>query len=137
MIGSAIRNPGSFAMAEIPFPLEGRRVWVAGHRGLVGSAVALRLARAGATVLGVPRADLDLRRAADVEGWLDANRPDAIVLAAGTVGGILANDGRPAEFLYDTCQATPSVTRRRPTSGAAGAPTSRSERPPKAGGVSS
>jgi GDP-L-fucose synthase len=109
MIGSAIRNPGSFVMAEIPFPLEGRRVWVAGHRGLVGSAVARRLARAGATVLGVPRADLDLRRPAEVEGWLDANRPDAIVLAAGTVGGILANDSRPAEFLHDNLAIADAV----------------------------
>ena len=96
-------------MTKDLFPLEGRRVWVAGHRGLVGSAVARRLERAGATVLGVPRADLDLRRAADVEGWLDANRPDAIVLAAGTVGGILANDGRPAEFLHDNLAIADAV----------------------------
>jgi GDP-L-fucose synthase len=96
-------------MTEDLFPLEGRRVWVAGHRGLVGSAVARRLARAGATVLGVPRADLDLRRPAEVEGWLDANRPDAIVLAAGTVGGILANDSRPAEFLHDNLAIADAV----------------------------
>lgn len=84
-------------------------MWVAGHRGLVGSATARRLVRAGATVLAVPRAELDLRRAAEVEGWLDANRPDAIVLAAGTVGGILANDGRPAEFLHDNLAIADAV----------------------------
>ena len=96
-------------MTGFSFPLEGKRVWVAGHRGLVGSAVARRLVREGATVLGVPRADLDLRRAADVEGWLDANRPDAIVLASGTVGGILANDSRPAEFLHDNLAIADAV----------------------------
>jgi GDP-L-fucose synthase len=96
-------------MAGDLFPVEGRRVWVAGHRGLAGSAVARRLTRAGATVLGVPRAELDLRRPAEVEGWLDANRPDAIVLAAGTVGGILANDGRPAEFLHDNLAIADAV----------------------------
>jgi GDP-L-fucose synthase len=96
-------------VADVPHPLEGKRVWVAGHRGLVGSATARRLVRAGATVLAVPRAELDLRRAAEVEGWLDANRPDAIVLAAGTVGGILANDGRPAEFLHDNLAIADAV----------------------------
>lgn len=109
MLGSGSRNPGSFSVADVPHPLEGKRVWVAGHRGLVGSATARRLVRAGATVLAVPRAELDLRRAADVEGWLDANRPDAIVLAAGTVGGILANDGRPAEFLHDNLAIADAV----------------------------
>lgn len=83
------------------FDPQGKRIWVAGHRGMVGSAVVRRLASEGCEVLTAPRAELDLRRQAEVEGWLDAARPDAVVLAAATVGGILANDTRPAEFLYD------------------------------------
>ncbi|MBI1776494.1 MAG: GDP-L-fucose synthase [Proteobacteria bacterium] len=83
------------------FPLAHKRVWVAGHKGMVGAALARRLAADGATVLTVERAALDLRQQAAVEAWLAEMRPDAIILAAAVVGGILANDSRPAEFLYD------------------------------------
>lgn len=83
------------------FSLEGRRVWVAGHRGMAGSAVVRRLARENCEVLTVGRAEVDLRRQAEVEAWLDKHRPDAVFLAAATVGGIHANSTRPAEFLYD------------------------------------
>ena len=83
------------------FPLRGRKVWVAGHRGMAGSAIVRRLARADCQILTASRAQLDLARQADVEAWLDQNRPDAVFLAAGTVGGIAANAERPAEFLYD------------------------------------
>jgi GDP-L-fucose synthase len=83
------------------FPLAGRRVWVAGHAGMVGSAVVRRLAGEGCGILTVPRRDLDLRRQAEVERWVAARRPDAIVLAAATVGGIADNAARPADFLYD------------------------------------
>jgi GDP-L-fucose synthase len=86
---------------EVLFPLSGRRIWVAGHRGMVGSAVVRRLSSEGCEILTVPRSGLDLRRQADVEAWMSEVRPDAVVLAAATVGGILANDTRPAEFLYD------------------------------------
>ena len=83
------------------FPLDGRRVFVAGHRGMVGGALLRRLARERCEVLTVDRAALDLRRQAEVERWFAANRPQAVFVAAATVGGILANDTRPAEFLYD------------------------------------
>ena len=86
---------------RVIFPLAGKRVWVAGHRGMVGSALVRRLEREACTVLTVPRETLDLRRQGDVEAWLLENRPDAIFIAAATVGGILANSTRPAEFLYD------------------------------------
>jgi GDP-L-fucose synthase len=89
------------AMGAELFSLEGRRIWVAGHRGMAGSAVVRRLARENCEVLTVGRGEVDLRRQADVEAWLDKNRPDAIFLAAATVGGIHANSTRPAEFLYD------------------------------------
>ncbi len=83
------------------FPLDGRRVFVAGHRGMVGGALLRRLARERCEVLTVDRAELDLRRQAEVERWFAAHRPQAVFVAAATVGGILANDTRPAEFLYD------------------------------------
>ncbi len=83
------------------FALAGKRVWVAGHRGMVGSAIVRRLASAGCTVLTAGRADVDLTRQAETEAWLAANRPDAVFLAAARVGGIHANNTRPAEFLYE------------------------------------
>jgi GDP-L-fucose synthase len=82
------------------FDLKGRRVWVAGHRGMVGSAVVRRLAREHCEILTVDRAAVDLCRQADVESWIIANRPDAVVMAAAKVGGILANSTLPAEFIY-------------------------------------
>ncbi|WP_448192936.1 GDP-L-fucose synthase [Azospirillum sp. sgz301742] len=91
-------------MAGIPdgfFPLAGRRVWVAGHRGMVGSAIVRRLARAECEVVTVARAEVDLCRQAEVEAWMGGQKLDAVFLAAATVGGILANSTRPAEFIYD------------------------------------
>jgi len=83
------------------FDLRGRRIWVAGHTGMVGSAVVRRLAREDCEVLTVGRARLDLRDAAATLAWLHETRPDAVVMAAATVGGIRANDTYPATFLYD------------------------------------
>ena len=82
--------------AEVP-----RRIWVAGHNGMVGSAIVRRLAGRGEAVLTVPRRDLDLRDQAAVTAWLRDNRPDAVIVAAAKVGGIHANDTYPADFLYD------------------------------------
>lgn len=81
--------------------LAGRRVWVAGHRGMVGSAIVRRLATVGCDILTVGRDRLDLRRQADVEAWMASHQPEIVFLAAATVGGIVANDRRPAEFIYD------------------------------------
>jgi GDP-L-fucose synthase len=83
------------------FDLEGKRVFVAGHRGMAGSAILRRLAVENCEVLTVDRAGLDLRRQSDVEAWFADHKPDCVFLAAGTVGGILANATRPAEFLSD------------------------------------
>jgi GDP-L-fucose synthase len=83
------------------FALAGRRVFVAGHGGMVGSALLRRLAREDCAVLTAGRTVLDLRRQRDVEGWFAAHRPDTVLLAAATVGGILANDRLPFDFLYD------------------------------------
>ncbi len=78
------------------------RIYVAGHRGLVGSAILRRLAAEGFTnVLTATREQVDLRDQAAVNYWFRAHRPEYVFLVAGTVGGILANSTRPAEFLYD------------------------------------
>src|SRR5207248_8158186 len=78
------------------------RIFVAGHGGLVGSALMRRLHREGVSqVLTATRDQLDLRDQAAVSYWFRANRPEYVFLAAGTVGGILANSTRPAEFIYD------------------------------------
>lgn len=83
------------------FDLRGRRVWVAGHRGMVGSAIVRRLASEPVTVLTADRSVLDLRQPAAVERWLNAEAPDIVVLAAAKVGGIFANDVFPVDFLYE------------------------------------
>ncbi|MDA2958236.1 MAG: GDP-L-fucose synthase [Actinomycetota bacterium] len=78
------------------------KIFVAGHRGLVGSAIMRRLESAGfANVLTATRDELDLRDQGAVDEWFVAHRPDYVFLVAGTVGGILANSTRPAEFIYD------------------------------------
>lgn len=83
------------------YPLKGKRVWIAGHRGMVGSALVRQLEREDCTVLTVERDALDLRDGGAVLSWLGKNRPDVVVLAAAKVGGIVANDSWPADFLYD------------------------------------
>jgi len=82
--------------------LHSSRIFVAGHRGLVGSAILRRLEAAGfSRVLTATREQLDLRDQAAVNYWFRASRPEYVFLVAGTVGGILANSTRPAEFIYD------------------------------------
>jgi GDP-L-fucose synthase len=83
------------------FPLSGKRIWVAGHRGMVGSAILRRLQREPCEILTATRDELDLRRQAATEAWIAAKEPNAIVIAAARVGGIQANAARPAAFLYD------------------------------------
>ena len=86
-------------MTEVPTDA---KIFVAGHRGLVGSAIVRRLESAGYTnLLLASRDQLDLRDQAAVNYWFKANQPDFVYLVAGTVGGIMANSTRPAEFLYD------------------------------------
>jgi GDP-L-fucose synthase len=78
------------------------RIYVAGHAGLVGSAIVRRLERAGfENILTATRSQLDLRVQDEVDHWFKANRPEFVFLVAGTVGGIMANSTRPAEFIYD------------------------------------
>ncbi len=88
-------------MAEDSYRLAGKRVFVAGHNGMVGRALMRRLAGTGATLLTADRRSVDLRDQAAVRAWFAAERPEAVFVAAAKVGGILANNSRPAEFLYD------------------------------------
>jgi len=84
----------------VPFQLAGKRIYVAGHRGMVGAAVVRRLASEDCSVLTADRS-VDLRDQAAVRAWFERERPDVVVVAAAKVGGILANDSFPADFLYD------------------------------------
>ncbi|MCZ8375098.1 MAG: GDP-L-fucose synthase [Beijerinckiaceae bacterium] len=82
------------------FDLKDRRIFVAGHRGMVGSAIVRALRERGIEPLTADRDGLDLERQAEVEAWLAANRPEVIILAAAKVGGIHANNSFPRDFLY-------------------------------------
>lgn len=86
--------------SEASYDLAGKRVWVAGHRGMVGAALVRRLARENCEVLIAGRDKADLMRQAETERWLSESRPDVVIVAAAKVGGILANDTYPADFLY-------------------------------------
>jgi GDP-L-fucose synthase len=90
-------------------PLAGRRVWVAGHRGMAGSALVRALAREDVRLLTATHGELDLRRQADTEEWMRQNRPEIIFLAAAYVGGILANETYPAQFIYDNLQIQTNI----------------------------
>ena len=97
-------------MSAPVYDLADKRVWVTGHRGLVGSALLRRLEREPvAALLGTTRETLDLRDASAVRDWVIKNRPDAIIHAAGTVGGIAANAARPADFLFDNMMMAGAV----------------------------
>lgn len=84
-----------------PYDLAGKRVWVAGHRGMVGAAVVKRLVAEACDVVSAGRDQVDLRRQGETEEWMAETRPEAVIVAAATVGGIVANDTRPGEFIYD------------------------------------
>src|SRR3982075_1719725 len=88
-------------MARTPFELKGKTVFVAGHRGMVGSALVRRLASENIELLTVRRSEVDLRDQAAVFGWFARVRPQIVFLAAAKVGGIVANNTLRAEFLYD------------------------------------
>ena len=86
---------------KIIFPLKGKRVWVAGHKGMVGSALVRRLEREDCEILTVDRKSVDLSDQGQVRGWVKGAKPDAIFFAAAKVGGIYANETYAADFIYD------------------------------------
>ncbi|HWD58483.1 MAG TPA: GDP-L-fucose synthase [Stellaceae bacterium] len=91
------------------YPLRGKRIFVAGHRGMVGSALMRRLTGEGCDILTVPRQTVDLREQRAVSDWFDRERPHAVFMAAATVGGIYANDTRPGDFLFDNIAIATNV----------------------------
>jgi GDP-L-fucose synthase len=96
-------------VTDLPFSLNGRRVFVAGHRGMVGRALLRRLAAEDCEIVTADREALDLRDRGKTEAWIAAARPDAVFLAAAKVGGILANDSHPGDFLYDNLMIATNV----------------------------
>ena len=91
------------------YSLAGKRVWVNGHRGMVGSSLVRRLESEDCEILKSTSDELDLRRQTDVEAWMETQKPDVVFLSAATVGGILANETRPAEFIYDNLMIESNV----------------------------
>ena len=101
--------PDEAPPARVIYPLQGRRVWVAGHRGMVGAALLRRLASESCEILTATSSELDLRRQDQVEAWMAQRRPDTVLIAAAKVGGIAANDAMPADFLYDNLMIEANV----------------------------
>lgn len=95
---------------ETAFNLEGKRVWIAGHRGMVGSAIMRRLGSENCEIVTASRQELDLRSLSHVVEFVADTRPHVIFMAAAKVGGILANDALPAQFISDNLLIAASVT---------------------------
>ncbi|MBX3503151.1 MAG: GDP-L-fucose synthase [Alphaproteobacteria bacterium] len=91
------------------YTLRNKRVWVAGHRGLVGGALLRRLRQEECEIVTAPRAQVDLRAPEQLDRWMRGARPQAVFMAAARVGGIHANDTRPADFIYDNLMIAANV----------------------------
>jgi len=98
-------------LERVIYPLRGKRIWVAGHRGMVGAALLRRLEQEHCEVITVERHNLDLTRQEAVEHWMGQVRPQAIFVCAAKVGGILANDRNAVPFLYDNLAIAVNVIR--------------------------
>ena len=98
-------------MPQLPFELAGKRVYVAGHTGMAGSAIARRLGREGCDILTASHATLDLADQHQTEQWLAREKPDAVFLAAGRVGGIGANSTYPVAFIVENLAIALNVIR--------------------------
>lgn len=94
---------------SVPHALAGRRVWVAGETGMVGSALVRRLRSESVRLISAPRDALDLRDQAAVNAWMEKSRPEVVVFCAARVGGILDNSLHPAEFFYDNMMMTANI----------------------------
>ena len=104
-------------MAKTPFELKGKTVFVAGHRGMVGGALARRLAQEDVELVTMERSEVDLRDQAAVFKWFADKRPQAVFLAAAKVGGIVANDTLRGEFIYDNLVIATNVIHAAHTNG--------------------
>lgn len=96
-------------LTSVEFPLDKKRVWVAGHSGMVGSAIVRRLEHENCEIITIDRGKVDLREQTSTRSWVLDNKPDVVFLAAAKVGGILANDSYPADFLYDNLMIEANV----------------------------
>src|SRR5215472_16978093 len=96
-------------LPKLPFNLAGKRVYVAGHKGMVGAALVRRLGSEACELLTVDRTALDLTRQADTDRWIDRAKPDVVIVAAGKVGGIAYNNANPVSFLADNLAITQNV----------------------------
>src|SRR4029077_7469359 len=107
---AAAIDSGAAKAATAPlFPRRGRRVFVAGHRGMVGSAIVRRLADVDCEVLTIGHDRLDLLRQDDTAAFLRSAKPDAVIVAAAKVGGIAANSALPADFIYQNLMIATNV----------------------------
>src|SRR5450759_2968598 len=104
-------NEGASVTPPLLFDLRDKRVYVAGHSGMMGSAIMRQLASEGCQILTADRKILDLTKQKSTEDWLMQMRPDAIFLAAGLVGGIYANDTYPADFIANNLAIALNVIR--------------------------
>ena len=104
-------------MAATPFDLKGKTVFVAGHRGMVGSALVRRLARENVTIVTVPRSEVDLRDQAAVNAWFAKTKPQVVFHAGAKVGGIVANNTLRAEFIYENIVIATNVIQAAHTNG--------------------
>jgi GDP-L-fucose synthase len=95
--------------SDVIFSLDSKRVWVAGHNGMVGSALVRRLASEKCQILTIGRDRIDLRDQSATRAWVNGARPEVVVIAAAKVGGIIANDTQPADFLYDNLMIEANV----------------------------
>ncbi|MBQ0820462.1 MULTISPECIES: GDP-L-fucose synthase [Microvirga] len=102
-------DPSTAVSLEAPYPLVGKRVWVAGHTGMVGSAVTRALTTEGCEIVVADRRKLDLTRQEEVRHFLSQSKPHAVIMAAAKVGGILANDTAPADFIYQNLMIEANV----------------------------
>lgn len=89
--------------------IKGRKVWVAGHRGMVGSALVRRLGNEECEIITTSRDEVDLRRQSDVDAFFESRRPDIVIIAAAKVGGILANNTFPVDFLLTNLQIETNI----------------------------
>lgn len=96
-------------MKPLLYSLSGKRVWVAGHKGMVGSALVRRLEQEDCEIITATRDEVDLIDAHAVHAWMVENKPDAVFVAAAKVGGIHANNTMPADFLYDNLQIATNI----------------------------
>lgn len=96
-------------MDSSKYSLSGKRIWVAGHKGMVGSAIVRRLQKEDCEILTVDRKEVDLIDPHAVLTWMQANKPDGVFVAAAKVGGIHANNAMPAQFLYENMQIANNI----------------------------